>query len=903
MSLASIFFLLFFTNFLAYGDESDQLNDTVDGSIASSIGEAVATVTSLPVNNAGKELGKGVVDEYRSNETGPRSQNACANILEIIKVGEFTNFANSPDYKQCEMLPMNFSNENELKGPDGCACVKEKNNPLDCDTFGNFLSLFRNNYEEIYKEEILTTAMRDLEMLALKHVPPEPMCDVTQELRECTFPEEKLTLNDIIGKHFEDNRGINSIDDFKDHFKAKEHNKSILMIHDYEALISTMNSDPHFNSLKDWQKEYILQSIKERESELTEEIISMGGITDRFLSKAESMMNVAATNTSVGESKFLATHALMDVGRLGVITASGEEVQMNLSNTQEVDEDNDWSDYSWRELANYFKKTRVYPRKKIKRFLREREEHQIQRMIKKNNLLCKKTKEKIATNCEVVKEIDEGKISPPGLIALNKPESISILRDLAHGVIPTNKGPEEKEELQQEIDYVLEWFICASNAQFSSEDDLNSFVNYDNCSTLNDIVIEQLQSQSNRETYHNFHHGVVEDYYSYKDLSADEIEQIEKHSNNVVETFKNEGLISDPTTAPNTQRAVISDSSNAPESIKETQSSISSSTQDSGEGSSAASYDPYTKSSMSSFNNSTPTTSSEDTSNEGIENTVDQQENDIVQNLLAELDKKREELAKLKEELEEAKKEKDQESTKEISDDIAQTQQEIKTLEDEVKSITDSNIGTEDTDIAESGLDDGTAATREPSSTNSTIPPTSTGASGLSSGGGASSVTTTSINPSSAISSSSQTAFDYSNVTEQYLEDLPNTKKIDVDLSMMGMSVKNGYVSIGKSANGDDVLVIFSKESESISKGNAQKEYVPLIELSLSVGSGVSSILSGTPKEFRKAVLEVYKKYFNLKDEDLSDVLAKRKPAKATSPKERSVRYEDFTKTNDDLKN
>ena len=103
---------------------------------------------------------------------------------------------------------------------------------------------------------------------------------------------------------------------------------------------------------------------------------------------------------------------------------------------------------------------------------------------------------------------------------------------------------------------------------------------------------------------------------------------------------------------------------------------------------------------------------------------------------------------------------------------------------------------------------------------------------------------------------------------------------------MMGMFVKNGYVSIGKSANGDDVLVIFSKDSEA--KGSTKKEYVPLIELSLSVGSGISSILSGTPKEFRHAVLEVYKQYFNLKDEDLSDVLTKRKPAGAAA-RERSI--------------
>ena len=41
----------------------------------------------------------------------------------------------------------------------------------------------------------------------------------------------------------------------------------------------------------------------------------------------------------------------------------------------------------------------------------------------------------------------------------------------------------------------------------------------------------------------------------------------------------------------------------------------------------------------------------------------------------------------------------------------------------------------------------------------------------------------------------------------------------------------------------------------------------------------------------------------NLKDEDLSDVLAKRKPAKTTPPKERSARYEDFIKASDDLKN
>ena len=836
----------------------------------------------------------------------------CNNELTIIEDEELTTYAASPEYKKCEKLPVNFSNEDELKGPEGCMCVKEKNNPLDCDTFKNFLSLFRTNYQDIYKEEILTTAMKDLEMLALKHVPPEPMCDITEELYACSFPEGKLTLNEVIERHFEENSEINSIDDFKNLYKAKQHNKSILLMHDYEALLNTINYDSQFNKLKKWQKDYIIELINEREDELTRDISSISRLT----SEIRSATNESYAISTIDESKILATQALMDMGNFGLRGRgiSSELVEMNIDNNggQEQENENGWSNYSWEELANYLEKPRISPRKKIEKFMKEREEFQIQKMIEKNKLLCKKTKEKVKTNCGVVREIDEGKISPPSLIALNKPESINILRDLAYDIIPSQNSPEKKQALQQEIDYLLEWFVCASNYQFSSEGGISDFVDLGSCNKADEKVIKQLISSDNKETYQSFHHGVLEDYYSYEGLSAEEIEQIESHSENVVSTFQEEGLINDQSNNSMATQISNTDIDEATETVGKTTSPTSSSDQDLQESSSVASYDPYTKSSMSSFNNTTTTASLENTDDEKATIQDDQQENDIVQNLLAELDKKREELAKLQSELDEAKKEKDQASTQQLSDEIAKTQQEIESLEEEVQSITDSDSSTQDTDIADSNVDDESNATRAPSSADSIASPSTTGTRSLSTGGGGtSSVATTSINPSSGISTSGQTAFDYSNVTEQYLETLPNTKKIDTDLSMMGMSVKNGYVSIGKSADGDDVLVIFSKDSEAQAKGNSPKEYTPLIELSLSVGSGISSILSGTPKEFRHAVLEVYKQYFNLKDEDLSDVLTKRKPAAsgtstgtgAGATRERSVRYEDFTKTSEDLKN
>ena len=850
-----------------------------------------------------------------SQDNGLQSSEAidnskCESFFNIANLDSIAKLTNDDNFQRCKAVsgfqgfdqldisensPENgFQHYYQLLGEDGCDCVAKKNNPISCESYNNFLNLLFNNQEVLYKVKFLNQTLETLE-LASDINPNQEACKIDEEIKSCTFPNNKLSLQDIIENNSEyiGPGKINDISTISDIHASRPKNKLHLKRAGYELLLYNLDYDGSSNDLPQDTKNKIRETIQEK-------IVSI----ERELSGAQ----ISSTR-----SYNIARHASTRVYFYRSFTPPGsftegsdrDQEDNTTPSGSEASIFTDRSDFelytedgrpNWKMIAELIESNNNggagFANNIINQYLDLREKVILEDWKTSHSEICESLKKKVTSQCQFIASMDKGeKIPPPS--ALKTIDLIRLARDLAHKKIPTNIPDNSPLAIEYKdlINYNFEWFVCASN-YYEDPEMAKKFADIENCENP---LFSGKKIMSHEEAS-AFHQSTEEMYYNIDGLSDEQKSYINKQTKHITKSYSDKGMISnDKSSAKYSQNNISGTTgSGSPDpsgSIGTTNRNIANSKINGNSSrdfrSKSNSSSVVGNSSISNNTNAYGDNSPKTPKNSDINTGLDLNERRI-KDLLKQLEEKRIELEKLEEKLATAKKKKTK--TKPIKNKIRSLKDNIKKIETEIEDVT-KVVAEQKSKQKKPNAQKPKQSNRQPLS----LPENNTNISDVSrsttrSGGQSSadqqisSSFTQSLSQSYNIESIKSVSSDSSTVESFNFDD---------NINFLVDEVNNGLVKIVKTESGD-FLQIWKKIDE---------KNVELVQTyPISVGQGINKVLESLEltnnasifKKFKTKVCKIYGDKCATRKESPNSSESKKKQAAKGS--KRNATYDEFDK-------